>query len=200
MTADLRDLLHLDVRRVLLCEEEGHAVGGPGALVSRCGACDDQQPLGALRAGDPHLLTIQKPAAVDLACGGADSGRVESGGGLGDRERDPKLPFRGSGQEASLEFFRAVLDQGQESEDRHVYGATGAQAATRLGDRLHHDGGGRDPEAAAAVLLRQSDAEEAGPGHRLQELVGELVVDVLLGPVVVGELGAVGCYGSAQFL
>ncbi|MHC2151148.1 hypothetical protein ACVIW3_002077 [Bradyrhizobium diazoefficiens] len=51
----------------------------------------------------------------------------------------------------------------------------------------HHDRGFGDAEPRAAIGLRHADAEPAGVGQRLVEIVREAAVVVLLQPVGIGK-------------
>ena len=75
-------------------------------------------------------------------------------------------------------------------EDRQVDRRAAVHRRTGRGDLLEHDRRLGDALPAAAELLGDGDADPAAVGHRVVEVPRELVRLVLLGPVLVGVVGA----------
>src|SRR5580704_9285979 len=64
----------------------------------------------------------------------------------------------------------------------------------RRRDFAHHEGSFGDSQAAAAVALRNRDAEVSGGGDRGEEVVGEFSAAIVLAPVFVWKVCAQGAY------
>ena len=63
-------------------------------------------------------------------------------------------------------------------------------AGAGFGDRAHHDRGFGDAETGAAIGFRHADAEPAGIGQRLVEIVRKAALAILLQPVGIIEVAA----------
>jgi len=91
---------------------------------------------------------------------------VVAGVGLGDCERDVHLAADDFGQVAAFLFLAAVKDQWTHSEDRQMNRAGRCHRSARGGYFTHHESSFGDAQAAAAVLLRNRDAQVARLGDR----------------------------------
>ena len=115
---------------------------------------------------------------------------VVAGVGLGDGECYMHLAADDPGQVAELLLLAAVEDERADAEDRKM-DRTGRRHRTASGgDFAHHEGGLGDSKSAAAVALRDRDAEVAGSGDGGEEVVGKFGAAIVLAPVLIGEVGA----------
>src|SRR3546814_14878196 len=80
------DTAHLDPRTVEIGVEQGHAIGGTGAIGLRRRACEQQNLVGDLSGRGPHLAAGDAIAAFNLRREGLDARRIEPGIRLGDAE------------------------------------------------------------------------------------------------------------------
>src|SRR5207245_5877072 len=87
---------------------------------------------------------------------------------------------------AALQVLAPVADYRGQSENPEMDRAGGVHRAG-IGNLAHHQRCLGNPESAAAILLGYCDAQEAGLGHRLVELVWELMARVVSAPVFVGK-------------
>ena len=128
--------------------------------------------------------------AVAARRAGADRRGVGAGVGFGDTERDVQLAGGDPGQHLLGEFGRPVAAHRLHPEDRQVDRRAAVHRRTGRGDLLEHHRRLGDPLPAAAELLGDGDADPAAVGERVVEVPRELVRLVLLGPVLVGVVGA----------
>ena len=119
---------------------------------------------------------------------------VVAGVGLGDGERDMHLAADHFRQVAELLLLAAVEDERTDAEDRQMNRAGRRHRAARGRDFAHHERRLGDSQAAAAVALRDRDAEVAGGGDRGEEVVGKFGAPIVLAPVFVGKVCAQGAH------
>src|SRR5690606_14593855 len=130
--------------------------------------------------------------------GRADPRGVGAGGRLGHAHRlQPPFAARDPGQVVPLLRLRPMPQQGAHVVHLAVAGAGVAAAAV---DLLHDDGCLREPEAGAAVLLRNQRREPAGPREGIDEGLGIGALRVHLAVVFIGEAAAEVAYGFADVL
>ena len=189
LATHLLDLADLDLRAVEVRVEQRQAVGRLPALLLWSGAGDQEHLVGDLRRRRPHLLAVYHVAVAVAFGAGVEGGRVEAGIGLGDGEAALYLALDDVGQDAPLLFLGAEHHDRVRAEDIEVNRRGALQRRARLGHRLHQQGRLGDAETRAAVFLGHGDAQPAGIGHRLVEVVGKSAFLVLLQPVPVVELG-----------
>ena len=135
----------------------------------------------------PDLLTADHVAPVNSLGTGLDLGRVRPHGRLGDPERlQPELAGGDCRQEALLLLLASVAEQ--RAHDVHLRMA-GAGVAAGGVDLLEDDARRREPEAGAAVLLRDERREPAVLGQGGDELL-RIAVGLELPPVLAREAGA----------
>ena len=120
------------------------------------------------------------------------------GVGLGDPERDVQRPVGDVGQVLLLHLLAAVDDHRVHAEHREVQRRRAVHAGAGRGHLLEHRRRLADALPAAAVALRDGDADPAALGHRRVELAGEPVLLVARRPVVVVEAAADGPDGLAD--
>ncbi len=158
---------------------------GRGLARRRAG---EQQHLGRhLGGGNPDLAAGDE-IAVAIAHRTCRKGeRVEAGIGLGDGKAGLVVPCDEGREHAALLRFGAEPHHRVEAEDVHVQRRGARQAGARLRHRLHQDGGLGDAEPAAAILLRDRDAEEAGGGEGAVKFLGESAVAILGEPIGIVE-------------
>src|SRR5712672_1923374 len=125
--------------------------------------------------------------------------RVQPGIGFGHRKTGLLLPGDQWRKKPLLLLVGAEDDDRVQPENIHVDRRGATEPSAGLGDRLHQDRGFGDPEPAAAISLRHCDAEPAGPGHRLVELVRKITLLVLLQPVFVAKARAQPRHRVPQF-
>ena len=155
--------------------------GEPAVLLLRVGLGEDQRDLGDVAERDPHLLTADPPAAVDLRRAGPEVGGVGAGVGLGQPEAAEDLARAETGQPALLLLLAApALDRA--GDERGLDRDDGAGGAVGAADLLDDQPVADVVEAAAAVLLGDRRSEVA----HLAELRCELDVEAL-GAVVLAD-------------
>ena len=165
-----RQGLLVQSRGVGVDDEEGQPAA-PGGLVDP-GAGHDEDGVGLVDPGDVVLRAPEDPLVTVARRDGRELVRVGPGVGLGDREDHLAAAVGQAGEPLLLLLGRAELrdhlagdragDQQQEQR-----GAVG-------GRLLDDDGQLLEAGTAAAVLLGQVDADEAGASERLPDLVGGL--------------------------
>ena len=139
--------------------------------------CDEDDEVGARAIGDEGLGAVDHVLVPIADRGGADSGDIGSGAGLGDRQAADLLALDPGDEVALLLLLGAEqVDRRQDHvglhREAHV-GPAGAGVAHGLGP----DQRVVVVAALPAVLLREAEAEEAqlaGPLHRLGRPVGVL--------------------------
>jgi hypothetical protein len=105
--------------------------------------------------------------------------RVQPGVRLGHREAGLVAAGDQRRQPARLLLVVAEHHHRVQPEDVHVHRRSARQAGPGGRDRLHHQRRLGDAQARAAPGLRHRDAQPAGIGQRLVELVREAAVAVL---------------------
>ncbi len=128
-----------------------------------------------------------------------EASRVQPGVGLGHRETGFFVTANQWRQKALLLLVGAEDDDRVQPENVHVDRRGAAEPRAGFRDRLHQDRGFGDAEPAAAISLRHCNAEPAGRGHRLMELVRKASLLVFLQPVFVAKAGAQPRDGFPQF-
>ena len=117
---------------------------------------------------------------------------VVAGVGLGDGERDVQLAADHLGQITQLLLLAAVKDEGAYAEDGEVDRAGCGHRTARRRHLAHYEGGLGDSKSAAAVALRNGDAEVAGSGNRGKEIMGKFGTAIVVAPIFVREVAAEG--------
>ena len=187
--AHLLDLAYFHAVAVEAGVEQGEAVGRAPALLARRGAGEQQDPVGDLGGGGPHLAPVDDVAPAVAAGEGGDAAGIESGVGLGHPEAADLLSGDEGREEARLLLLGAGDHDRHRSEDVEVNPGGRAHRAGGVRDRMHHHRRLGHPEAAPAVLGRHGDAEPAALGHGTAKLVRKCAVAVPGEPVVVAEAG-----------
>ncbi|MGX1043962.1 hypothetical protein AB7M41_003668 [Bradyrhizobium diazoefficiens] len=180
LAAHLLDLVDLDLLAVEVGVEQAEAVGGRAHLFQRRGARQQQDLVRDLRGRDPYLLAVDDVAVVLGDRAGLELGGVEAGIGLGDGEARLLAALDHRRQHALALLLGAEHDDGIEPEHVDMHGRGAGHAGAGFGNGTHHDRRFRDAEPRAAIGLRHADAEPAGVGQRLVEIVRKAAVMVLL--------------------
>ena len=184
--AELLDQAHRDGLAVELGEEERHALERPGGIaVAR--AREEQDAIGVLRVGGPHLAPVDEPAIALLLCPRLDARGVGARVGLGDAEGHHGLARHDLRELALLELVRPVAHHGLGWEAVEVDGRGARGAGARGADLVEHEGGLGDAQARAAIGLGNHEPEPAVVGEGLDELRRVFGLPVFLEPVVQGE-------------
>ncbi len=188
--------LHVD-------QQHAHAVGWLGRFIARAGAAEKHHEVRMLGAADPDLGAIDDVGIALLACNRLapgkclDARRVRAAGRLGDAEGlQPQLAARDLRQVALLLLLGAVPQQ--RSHGVHLRMARRAIAAGAM-DFLQHRARRRNPEARAAILLRDQDRQPALLGQRLDELCRILPLAIQRPPVSSGKPRTQLAHGLADF-
>ncbi len=124
------------------------------------GAGHDEDRLRVVDAGHVVLATGEQPVAAVAPRGRRDAVRVGTGVGLGDAEGHDRVAARESGQPALL-LLRGAEPADDRAVDRRRHHHHQQAAAGRV-ELLPDDGQLVHASAAAAVLLGQVEADEAG--------------------------------------
>ncbi len=133
-------------------------------------AREQDHEIRVLDARDPDLLAVDDVAVALLHRGRPDLGRVGAGGRLGDAHRlQAQLAARDLRQVFLLLRLGAVPQQRAHVVHLAVAGAGVAAAAV---DLLHDDRRLGEPEAGAAVVLRDQRREPACLRQRVDEFLG----------------------------
>ena len=133
------------------------------------GARDDHHPVGAVHAGDEDLLAVEHVAVAAAVGPGGDAMGVGAGVGLGDRERQPRLAARDrrAASAPSARRWRCGRGSCPSRPDENSIACSGQPAIAVSSTTIASS---RQPEAAAAVLLGQVDAEIALLAERAPQL------------------------------
>ena len=148
------------------------------SAVTRFGPDDGDVRLGSV--GDPHLATIDDPAAVGLLFGPRDHPCwIRPVVGFGEAEAADHLGLRQLGEVVLLLRFRS------EREDRihhegALHGREGADTRVAALELLHDQAVGHARKTSAAVLLGKVGTEHAQFGHLGHEFIGKAALHVAL--------------------
>src|SRR5208282_6059791 len=169
-------------------EEQAHAVALLVDLLEWRGAREQEHPRSLARLGGEDFAPVDQVVVAVAAGRRLDVRDVVAGVGLGDGECYMHLAADDPGQVAELLLLAAVEDERADAEDRKM-DRTGRRHRTASGgDFAHHEGGLGDSKSAAAVALRDRDAEVAGSGDGGEEVVGKFGAAIVLAPVLIGEV------------
>ena len=124
--------------------------------------------------------------------------RVQPGIGLGHRKTGLFVAGDQRRQKPLFLLVGAKDDDRVQPENVHVDRRGAAEPGAGFGDGLHQDRGFGDAEPAAAISLRHRNAEPAGLGHRLMELVRKTALLVLFQPIFVAKARAQPRHGFPQ--
>ncbi len=155
-----------------------HERGDPVGLAVRVGHRHHRVPARHPGVGDPALGAVEHPLVAVATGPGPHRRGVRAGLPLGQRVADHRLAGRDGREHQPLQLLRSgQQDRGQaQAVDRRDERRGGADP----GHLLDHQAAGQLVGALAAVLLRNDDRVEAGPGQRVGGLgrIATLLVDV----------------------
>jgi len=120
----------------------------------------------------------------------ADRGGVGARIRLGHTEGDVQVAARDARQVLLLHLLRAVLHDRVHAKDRQMHCGRAVHRRPRCGDFLEYERRLGDAAPAAAIDLRNGDADPARLCERTVELPRKAMIGVAARPVLVGEVGA----------